>query len=60
MGLGHSLTSLAPIDFVKLAAALGGVWAERVSTRAELRESVKQLLTRKGPALLQVDTPVPP
>ena len=36
-----NVKSQAPIDFVKLGTALGGVWAERVSRRAELKQLVK-------------------
>jgi thiamine pyrophosphate-dependent acetolactate synthase large subunit-like protein len=50
----------APIDFVKLAAALGSVSAGRVSARSDARESIRRMLTSSGPALLEADTPMLP
>ena len=49
----------APLDFVKLAAALGGAPAERVAARAELKEPLRRLLMHNGPALLEANTPMP-
>ncbi len=48
----------APVDFVKLAAALGGVRAECLSTRAQVAGSMMRLLSQDGPALIEARTPV--
>lgn len=47
----------APIDFVTLAASLGGVWSERATTRFQIKGLIRDLLTHDGPGVLEADTP---